>query len=295
MNQLKSLFVFAAILISAAAAKGQDNMVINLAGEESVSTPVENIQRVTLESENMLLKTGDGENSYGFDAIESVTFEGETEGKTTEMAIRKNGEVVYQSGLEVSDSFELTKISVAAGEPVEINGITWAASNVDAPGTLAASPWDKGMLYKWNIAVGWSSADPMVNHEGGTTWDTSPAGGLVWEESNNVCPEGWHIATRDEFQSLVSSGYVAVELNGVSGYIFGSGTNRVFFPLAGFRRNDEGNWGTLMTEQGRYWSSTTTDDLNGVTSYLLGLYPNAVEIGSYLNGNAMSIRCVLSE
>lgn len=295
MKQIKTVLVFVAILVGVTA-KGQDNLVIDLADGDNVSVPVEDIRRVTFDEENMLLKYITGYDApFELNAIELVTFEGEIAGKTTEMFIHSNGGVLYQTGLTVADSIKLTKVSVTVGQPVEINGVTWAASNVNAPGTLVANPWDFGMLYKWNIPVGWSSTDPLVNHEGGTTWDSSPAGGLVWEESNNVCPDGWHIATQDEFESLVASGYFLGELNGVAGYFFGNGENRVFMPITNYRRNQVGHYGELVLNNGRYWSSTTTDDQNGVSSYHLGLYLNTLEIGGFSNGAAMSIRCVMSE
>ncbi|MDR1197516.1 MAG: hypothetical protein LBK94_00690, partial [Prevotellaceae bacterium] len=40
---------------------------------------------------------------------------------------------------------------------VTINGVKWAACNVDAPGTFAANPEDAGMFYQWNRKVPWSS------------------------------------------------------------------------------------------------------------------------------------------
>ncbi len=39
---------------------------------------------------------------------------------------------------------------------VEINGITWATSNVDASGTFAQKPEDAGKLYQWNRSVAYS-------------------------------------------------------------------------------------------------------------------------------------------
>ena len=40
---------------------------------------------------------------------------------------------------------------------VEINGVTWATRNVDAPGTFAAKPEDMGMFYQWNSKVSWTT------------------------------------------------------------------------------------------------------------------------------------------
>ncbi|MDR1808976.1 MAG: hypothetical protein LBR34_01040, partial [Prevotella sp.] len=60
---------------------------------------------------------------------------------------------------------------------VVINGVCWATRNVDAPGTFAETPESAGMFYQWNRSLGWSSSNPLVNSNGGTTWDNSAPSG----------------------------------------------------------------------------------------------------------------------
>ena len=50
-------------------------------------------------------------------------------------------------------------------EGVLINGVRWATSNVDMPGTFAANPEDAGLFYQWGSNVGWSSTDPCVSEQ----------------------------------------------------------------------------------------------------------------------------------
>ncbi|MDR1809513.1 MAG: hypothetical protein LBR34_03800, partial [Prevotella sp.] len=70
-----------------------------------------------------------------------------------------------------------TTTSTTTDPGVVINGVRWATRNVDAPGTFAATPESAGMFYQWNRSLGWSSSNPLVNSNGGTTWDNSAPSG----------------------------------------------------------------------------------------------------------------------
>jgi len=174
-------------------------------------------------------------------------------------------------------------------EWVEINGVKWTMCNVDMPGTLAANPEDAGMFYQWNRKTGWSSTDPMINSDGGTTWDASIPEGDSWEKINDPCPKGWRVPTHAELQELVNSGSEWTTLNGVAGRYFGSGEQVVFFPAIAVR--DE--FGTLhMGESGLYWSSSMYDmggDHTAGSMHILSWEAHAY--GSPRNGG-LSVRCV---
>ncbi|MDR1743349.1 MAG: Ig-like domain-containing protein [Dysgonamonadaceae bacterium] len=139
-------------------------------------------------------------------------------------------------------------------EGVVINGIIWATCNVDAPGAFAANPEDAGMYYQWNRKVGWSSSDPKVNSNGGTTWDNNRSTGTEWELANDPCPAGWRVPSHDELQSLIDAGSFGTTQNGISGRIFGIAPNTVFLPIMGYRDS----LGFLMKvgSSGLYWSRT---------------------------------------
>jgi len=168
---------------------------------------------------------------------------------------------------------------------VKINGVTWATRNVDKPGTFAAKPEVPGMFYQWNRPIGWSATDPIVNSNDGTNWDNSMPAGYSWE--TNVCPSGWRIPTRSELQNLIYSGSSWSTLNGVNGYFFGNGNQKVFFPAAGSRSIG----GTLICEGdvGYYWSSTRNGNDD---AYILDFDHNIAEMRSYFRGYGLSIRCV---
>jgi len=71
----KNILIFLAILFSFAIAQGQHNLVINFTDNSNVTTLLDNIQRITFDSNNLLLKTTTGTtNSYLFDDIASITF-----------------------------------------------------------------------------------------------------------------------------------------------------------------------------------------------------------------------------
>jgi uncharacterized protein (TIGR02145 family) len=133
-----------------------------------------------------------------------------------------------------------------------INGLKWATRNVDAPGTFVSQPYEAGMFYQWNRNIGWSSTNPLVNHQGGTTWDSSFSNSSTF--SNSPCPNGWRLPTQVEFESLVGSGNYWGDLNSVPGRFFGNGEHKVFFPAVGYR-NCNGILYSVGTI-GRYWSAT---------------------------------------
>ena len=139
---------------------------------------------------------------------------------------------------------------------VVIGGIRWATRNVDAPHTFAATPQDPGMFYQWNSAIGWSATDPMVDSNGSTLWLSSWFGNNAssWESANDPCPSGWRVPTANELQTLVyaGSGWTTTP---ALGRIFGSGSNTIFLPAAGYR---DSSFGTLyqVGGHGDYWSAT---------------------------------------
>jgi len=183
----------------------------------------------------------------------------------------------------------VTPIIEPEPEWVEINGIKWAKRNVDAPGTFAVNPEDAGMFYQWNRKIGWSSADPLANHEGGTTWDNSIPTGDTWEKVNDPCPTGWRVPTLEELQSLVDAGSEWTTENGVNGRVFGSEDKLLFLPAAGLRSNTSGAVSSVGT-RGYYWSSTYG---NTTGAYTLLFYGTGVDTGgNNARAYGFSVRCV---
>ena len=176
---------------------------------------------------------------------------------------------------------------------VVINGIRWATRNVNKPGTFATKPENAGMFYQWNRKIGWSSTNPLVNSDGGTTWNSTNAQGTTWEPVNDPCPTGWRVPTHEELESLAAADNYWGKLNGVSGRFFGSDENPLFLPAAGFRFNAFGAALTNVGTNGLYWSSTP----NGTTSaYYLGFKSNNEDpYFAGIRADAFCIRCVAAE
>ena len=171
----------------------------------------------------------------------------------------KNHET-FKLSTSVIDSITISNFTLPNNSTgVLINGVVWATCNVNTPGTFASHPSEAGMFYQWNRNVGWSNTDPMINSNGETIWDSSYPAGNSWEPENNVCPPGWRLPTINELTLLTNSGSFWGELNGVVGYFFGNGVQRVFFPAARKRGPLNGELFPLYlypdgSPDGCYWS-----------------------------------------
>ncbi|MDR1698756.1 MAG: hypothetical protein LBR75_02900 [Prevotellaceae bacterium] len=177
---------------------------------------------------------------------------------------------------------------------VLINGVKWACTNIDAPGTFAANPEDAGMLYQWNRKVGWSATEPLVNSDGGTVWDSSNPAGSNWEAANDPSPTGWRIPTQAELEALFDYDkveYMFATVNNVHGWKFTDKAtgNSIFLPIAGIRDLADGTFNGSEKTYGLYWSSTGI--LNHY-AYGVQFYGGSSEVLGIERNYGMSVRCV---
>ena len=177
---------------------------------------------------------------------------------------------------------------------VWINGVCWATRNVDMPGTFAENPEDAGMFYQWNRNIGWSSINPMINSNYGTTWDSNIPIGIIWERANDPSPEGYRVPTREEQQKLIDTDKVTSEwttLNGVPGRKFTDITtgNTIFLPAVGYRHSSLVGTLRYVGTYGRYWSST---QLDSNYAYDLLLLSSAAYVDDDFRRNGVSVRAV---
>jgi len=184
------------------------------------------------------------------------------------------------------------KNKILSSDWISINGVMWAIRNVDLPGTFVLKPKDAGMFYQWNSKTGWSSKDPLVNSDGGTTWNSSESSGSNWVSANNPCPPGWRLPTRTELESLVNSGSTWTDdYEGVSGRIFGNGEQELFFPAANFRYGGNGSLSNTGGNVGYYWSGTYFNSYNAYFMYLSS--SESAKVLYSVRSVGSSVRCVV--
>ncbi|MDR0333714.1 MAG: DUF4369 domain-containing protein [Dysgonamonadaceae bacterium] len=166
---------------------------------------------------------------------------------------------------------------------VVINGIRWATRNVNASGTFANNPEDSGMFFQWNRRRAWNATDENVRG-----WNHSVPTGTKWEKENDPCPVGWRVPTKEELQSLNNVGSEWTIRNDVNGRLFGTASNQIFLPVAGWRAN---NNGTLLHtgEIGYYWSSAQSTNQNASFLWLLN---DSGSMSDTNRASGFSIRCV---
>jgi len=181
---------------------------------------------------------------------------------------------------------------------VVINGVKWATRNVDKPGTFAAKPEDSGMFYQLDRKIGWSASNPMVNSNGGKTWDSSYPVGYSWEESNDPSPTDWRLPNPDEIDKLLDTDNVSNEWtteNGVSGRKFTDKAtgNSLFLPAAGYRDSYAGELSYVGTN-GTYWCSTMITNVYANSLFFGSNYAkwnngSSDGIGRYFGNSARSV------
>lgn len=130
-----------------------------------------------------------------------------------------------------------------------------------------------GGLYQWNEAMQYATGD----------------------ERQGICPEGWHVATLVEYESLealandeaeklvavgqYATAYIATNVTGFTGV------------FSGYRLNSNGNFYSLRHHT-NFWTSTP---LNSANAYEMGLSSNTktVYFNTYDKKDGYSIRCVM--
>ena len=131
MQNFKLLIPFLTIICSIATVKGQDNMVINLADDNSVTIAIDSIDCITFNADRMILKNSAGtENSYSFDDIVSITFIDEpmtikdmTKNIELNVYINSYGEIIAESSAEIRKLtvFDLNGREVASTNQSKLN------------------------------------------------------------------------------------------------------------------------------------------------------------------------------
>lgn len=255
-------------------------MLYSCSGKDDKSLPIE-VSKIVLNNETCKLTINEeftltatvsaGIENY-FVVDEPVIW---TSGNTA-IATVSNGKVTAKAEgttiITAKAGNQTATCEVNVKDGIKINGVIWAKSNVAAPGTFAAKQEDHGMFYQWNRKIGWSIDNPMINSNGGTTWDTSDPVGTTWEKANDPSPAGWRVPSDNENRSLTDPNHVTSEwttINGVDGMKFTDKVtgNTLFFPAAVGYRMSDGSL-SLSGRGSSYWSSTANGDGRAFDIYI---------------------------
>ncbi len=148
-----------------------------------------------------------------------------------------------------------------------------------------------GRFYQWDVGKkSWNSTDLSVSGWSGTN---PPTQNDSWLESNDPCPAGYRLPTKDEFAILKSE---TTQTNGGGwsasdyGYkIFTKGNVKLEFPSVGIRSITDGALIGNGTS-GFYWSSSQYSSTNG---YNMNFSSSGVKSDNYnTKASGRSVRCV---
>ncbi len=124
---------------------------------------------------------------------------------STSFVILREILIEVSSTEKVLKSKVLQETLVLGENEVLINGLVWSTVSVDAPGTFASSPEDRGMYYQFNRKIGYPSGlngDPAP-----ANWPTDYINdGTNWLEENDPSPEDWRVPTTEEMAALWETG-----------------------------------------------------------------------------------------
>ena len=125
----------------------------------------------------------------------------------------------------------------------------------------------------------------------------------TWEQaSNNACPTGWHLPSKNEFEVLIASadGATVFDEDNTAGaklkasYGWPTGKNGTddygFSTLPGGMYYTQGSNGLKFDDSAMFWSATEGSDVDEY--YSMSVKEDAALLISYLNWRAHSVRCV---
>jgi uncharacterized protein (TIGR02145 family) len=208
-----------------------------------------------------------------------------------------------------------SQVADYGGQEVTINGLTWAPWNAGYVEGL----YPYGLLYQWHRKYGQTydelpatlkvttlqtlvNASSYANRNNfyspsASPYDctTQPQSSWSMTEAYNPCPVGWHVPTKDEFQSLINSGNSwGTGPGGKVGRWFGpnhagSKVGCVFLPASGVRNSDFTLIGRTGTIETFYWTNESISSSSYALYFQQSVSPTFY---GWTRATGMSIRCV---
>lgn len=182
-------------------------------------------------------------------------------------------------------------VTVVPTNGILINGLIWAASNVEIPGRFAGAPEATGLFYQWNRKQYWFATGSILS------WDTTTPTGDTWEPANDPCPTGWRLPTKEEQATLLDATKVDIKWITLDskGFRFTdktSGTS-LFLPAVGHRAyyGDTYYSSALygVGETGDYWSSSS---FSPEDAWYLRTTAGYTDQRHTNRGDGCSVRCI---
>jgi uncharacterized protein (TIGR02145 family) len=224
-------------------------------------------------------------------------------------AAKAVGTMVYKR-VVVSDEC-ITDIKESAPITVQYQGlklgtVCWAPANVGNTGKWAQTPDTYGSFFQFNINRAWHPTTPAAG-VAIISWLPSIDEASSWNENiRPVCPTGWRLPTRAEFQALGDAGvgtWAAANAKGntVAGLLLGpnhascslsvggSMDSCIFLPASGNRVAPTG----FLASQGGvgiYWCGEQSSNTRG---YIFNFNSTGTSsVSDNYKSNAYSVRCV---
>jgi uncharacterized protein (TIGR02145 family) len=176
---------------------------------------------------------------------------------------------------------------------VQIGNQCWLKENLDvgtmiSSSTSADSMQNNGILEKYcyeNNPVNCTSYGGLYQWNEAMQYSTTPG-------TQGICPGGWHVPTRTEFDTLAVVCTDGNSLKAIGqGTGGGEGTNTSGFSalLTGNRSND--GFFVALSIEAYIWSST---EIGAANAYNLDLYYGVNSVGTYYNYKeyGFSVRCI---
>lgn len=175
--------------------------------------------------------------------------------------------------------------------PVVIGSQTWLRENLDIGTMIQANqnPGNNSTIEKYCYN---NDADNCALYGGLYQWNEA-MGYVLTPGAKGICPDGYHIPTREEFDLLIleiGNNSTALKASG-QGLEAGAGTNTSgFSALLGGIRAAAGN-STVINQMTFFWHSNASGEDMAHTTYMYN-HNNIIYPGLSYKESGFSIRCI---